>query len=155
MNSSAMSDCHEALNGFPVVIRVPVMWGDLDAFDHVNNTMHLRWCETARVEYFIRIGLWPKMPPDGIGPILASITCDYRRPVNYPDAMHVGARVTGIGNSSFRMDHVIVSETQKVVVAEVTSTIVVLDYRDKRPVPVPAGVRKAIAALEGREFDRA
>lgn len=150
-----MSDSHEALSEFPVVIRVPVVWGDLDAFDHVNNTMHLRWCETARVEYLIRIGLWPAMPPSGLGPILASITCDYRRPVNYPDTVYIGARVTGIGNTSFRMEHTIVSETQNAVAAQSNSTLVVLDYRDKKPVPVPSEVRKAIAELEGREFERA
>jgi acyl-CoA thioester hydrolase len=145
-----MNNHHEALSGFPVVIRVPVLWGDLDAFDHVNNTVYLRWCETARVEYLIRIGLWPSMPPAGLGPILASISCEYRRPVNHPDAVYISARVTGIGNTSFRMEHTIVSETQNVLVAESNSTIVVLDYRDKKPVPVPAEMRKAIAELEGR-----
>lgn len=152
MNFSTMSGCHEALSGYPVVIRVPVIWGDLDAFDHVNNTMHLRWCETARVEYLIRIGLWPALPPAGIGPILASISCDYRRPINFPDTVHIGARVTRIGNTSFQMEHTIVSEAQNVVAAEAGSTIVVLDYRDKKPVPVPPEVRNAIATLEGREF---
>lgn len=150
-----MSDCHEALTGFPVVIRIPVIWGDLDSFDHVNNTTHLRWCETARVEYLIRIGLWPEMPPEGIGPILASITCDYRWPINYPDTVYIGARVTAIGNSSFKMEHVIVSEAQNAAVAEVKSTMVVLDYSRKKTVPVPDAVREAIAAQEGREFVRA
>ncbi len=47
------------------------------------------------------------------------------------------------------------SETQNAVAAESNSTLVVLDYRDKKPVPVPSEVRKAIAELEGREFERA
>jgi acyl-CoA thioester hydrolase len=33
------------LAGFPVVITVPVQWGDQDAFGHVNNTVYFRWME--------------------------------------------------------------------------------------------------------------
>ena len=46
-----MKHCHEALIDFPVVIAVPLLWGDHDAFGHVNNLACLRWCETVRVEY--------------------------------------------------------------------------------------------------------
>ena len=88
-----MKPWHESLVGYPVVVTVPLLWGDQDAFGHVNNIVYLRWCETARVEYLVRIGLWPPLPPAGIGPILASISCDYKRPLTYPDTVDIGARV--------------------------------------------------------------
>ncbi len=147
-----MRHCHEALSGYPLVITIPVIWGDQDAFGHVNNTVHLRWCETARVDYLIRIGMWPKLPPEGTGPILASIACDYRRPVTYPDTLLVGARVTKIGSSSMRMEHAIVSQTAQVLVAEAHSTIVLLDYARGKTVPIPAPIRHAIEELEGKRF---
>ena len=53
-----MSHRHEALAGFPVVVGIPLLWGDLDAFGHINNVVYFRWCETARVEYMVRVGLW-------------------------------------------------------------------------------------------------
>jgi acyl-CoA thioester hydrolase len=145
---------HEHLSEFPVVISVPLHWGDQDSFGHVNNTIYLRWCETARVEYLRRIGLW-MISTEGIGPILASISCDYRRPLTYPDTVEVGARVTRIGNSSFRMEHRVLSLGQKVVAAEVHSTIVVLDYQRQKAVPLPEAVRSAIEKIEGRTFERA
>jgi acyl-CoA thioester hydrolase len=144
---------HDQLAGFPVIVTLPVQWGDQDSFGHVNNTVYLRWCETARIDYLIRIGLWGEAP-HGVGPILASITCDYRRPVTHPDRIRVGARVTRVGNSSFRMEHVIVSETMGVVVAESHSTLVVLDYKRGKSVPVPDAVRAAIQDLEARQFER-
>jgi acyl-CoA thioester hydrolase len=144
---------HEDLSDFPVVKIIPVQWGDEDAFGHVNNTVYIRWCETARVEYLARIGLW-MVAPDGIGPILAGISCDYRRPLNYPDNVHIGARVTRIGNSSFRMEHRIVSEVLGVVAADAHSTVVVLDYKRNKSVRVPEPVRKAVEQLEGRHFER-
>jgi acyl-CoA thioester hydrolase len=145
-----MRHCHEALIDFPVVVTIPLLWGDHDAFGHVNNLVYLRWCETARVEYLIRIGLWGSLPPAGIGPILASVTCDYKRPLTYPDTVYIGARVTRIGNRSFQMQHRVVSKALDAVAAEVDSTIVALDYGLNTTVPVPEQCRKAIEELESR-----
>ena len=143
-----MKHRHEALTDFPVVITVPLLWGDHDAFGHVNNLVYLRWCETARVEYLLRMGMWVPLPPSGIGPILASISCDYKRPLTYPDTVYVGARVTRVGNRSFQMRHRVVSKALDAVAAEVESTIVVLDYGRNQTVPVPESCRKAIEELE-------
>jgi acyl-CoA thioester hydrolase len=148
-----MDHRHESLSGFPVVITIPVLWGDQDAFGHVNNLVYLRWCETARVEYLDRVGLWVPLPPEGVGPILASIRCDYKRPLNYPGTVHVGARVTRIGNSSFQMEHCIVSHDLGAVAAAVDSTLVLLDYRRNQTVPVSAETRKRIGDMEGRLFE--
>jgi acyl-CoA thioester hydrolase len=139
---------HESLHGFPVVLSLPVLWGDMDSFGHVNNVVYLRWCETARVEYLTRIGLWQLKAADGIGPILASISCDYRRAVAYPDTVHVGARVVGVGNSSFKMAHRIVSEGLNELAADLESTLVLYDYNRGNPVPLPAELRAAIEQLE-------
>lgn len=148
-----MKDHHELLTGFPVVITLPLLWGDQDSFSHVNNIVYLRWCETARVDYLNRVGLWPqKEPPSTLGPILARICCDYKVPLSYPDTIHVGARITHIGNSSFRMEHVIVSHTHNTLAAAVDSTLVVLDYSCNKSTPVPLKVRAAIEKLEGRSF---
>ena len=38
------------IEGFAVVERIPVLWGDMDAFGHVNNTRFIRWFETAHHE---------------------------------------------------------------------------------------------------------
>ena len=140
------------LEGYPVVIALPVQWGDQDAFGHVNNTVYFRWFESARIAYFLRIGLRTLQADERIGSILASSSCDYRKSITFPDAIRVGVRVTRIGRTSIGFEHRIVSEAQEVLAAEGTSTVVVIDYADNRPRPVPDSVRQAIAALEGREF---
>lgn len=128
------------------------MWGDEDAFNHVNNVAYLRWCETARVEYLRRIGLFPQLPPRGIGPIIASMTCHYRRPLKYPDTVAVGTRVTAIGNSSFRMEHCIFSRATGELAAEADTAMVTVDYSTGKPLRVPEAIRQAISELEGRTF---
>jgi acyl-CoA thioester hydrolase len=88
-----------------------------------------------------------------MGPILASMKCDYRRVLNYPDTVYVGTRITRIGNSSFQMEHRIVSHNLDEIAAELDSTLVLLDYRRNKPVTVPAEVRSLIGALEGKTFE--
>ena len=148
-----MQDTHRLLAEFPVVTTIPLLWGDLDAFGHVNNLVYMRWAESARVDYLLLVGQFPPLPPSGIAPILASMKCDYRRVLNFPDTVFVGTRIARIGNSSFQMLHRIVSRNLDEIAAEVDSTLVMLDYRINRPVTVPAEVRAIVGNLEGKTFE--
>jgi acyl-CoA thioester hydrolase len=143
----------EPLAGFPVVILLPVQWGDQDAFGHVNNTVYFRWCESARIEYLDKLGLSELMRSEGIGPILAAVACNYRRPVTYPDQVQVGARVTRLGRSSLTMEHRIFSDTQGQLVADASSTIVVFDYNRQASHPIPEDVRQIVERLEGKRLE--
>ena len=46
----------ELLDAYPVIIEIPIAWGDMDAFQHVNNTVYFRHFESARLAYFEKIG---------------------------------------------------------------------------------------------------
>lgn len=139
----------------PVIFTLPIQWGDQDAFGHVNNVVYFRWFESARVEYFHRAGLGEMMSGRGIGPILASIKCDYRRQLSYPDTLHVTASVTHIGRTSLKMSHLAYSERQQAVAAQGESVIVVFDYATQRPIAVPDDVRAGIEKIERRKFEAA
>jgi len=129
-------------------------WGDQDAMGHVNNIVYLRWAESSRIEYLSRTGVWDGTAVVTAGPILASITCEFRFPLTYPDMVYVGASITALGNSSFKMEHCIVSGNRGIVSADLESTLVWLDYRTAKPTPLPAQVRKAIEGLEGKSLPR-
>jgi acyl-CoA thioester hydrolase len=78
---------------FPVRLAIPVEWGEMDAYRHVNNTVYFRWFESARMEYFARLG-WPEIEREtGIGPILHSTAAWFRGPVAGRDDVVVAARV--------------------------------------------------------------
>jgi acyl-CoA thioester hydrolase len=143
------TDVAAPLADFPVVILLPVQWGDQDAFLHVNNTVYFRWCESARIEYLDKLGLADRVRTQGIGPILAAISCNYRSPVTYPDRVQVAARITRLGRSSLTMEHVVYSEDQQRVVADSLSTLVVFDYNRQASHPIPEDVRAAIERMEG------
>jgi acyl-CoA thioester hydrolase len=116
----------------------------------VNNVVYFRWFESARVAFFRRIGLSAQWDAQQRGPILAASSCDYRRSIVFPDTVRVGIRATRIGRSSIGLEHRIISEAQKAIAAEGTSTTVFYDYAAGRPHPVPDEVRRAIEGLEGR-----
>lgn len=129
---------------------IPVFWGDQDAFGHVNNTVYFRWMEIARIEYFEWAGLNELLAQAGIGPILASIKCDFRRQLKYPDTVIVAGKVASMGGASVKMTHLVYSEAQKAIAAEGDSVIVTFDYAAQRPVRIPDPIRVKIDAAEGR-----
>src|SRR5262245_17515748 len=138
------------LTGQPVVITLPVQWGDQDAFGHVNNVVYFRWMESARIEYFRLNGLTELMDRHGAGMILATIKCDFRRQLTHPDTMLVSASIASVGRTSMKMAHLVYSTSQQVVVAEGDSVIVMFDYKSQRPFPVPDDIRAKIDELERR-----
>jgi acyl-CoA thioesterase FadM len=74
--------------------------------------------------------------------------------LTFPDTTYTGARVIRIGNRSFQLQHRVVSKALDAVVAEVESTIVVLDYGRNKTVPIPEHCRKAIEELESKHAGR-
>jgi len=137
---------------FPVVVVQPVQWGEQDLLGHVNHVTYFRWYESARIAYFLKVGLMDMHKNEGIGPILASVANDYRRQISYPDTVHIGVRITRIGRSSIDMEHKIFSQNDHALAAEGTSTLVVFDYQTNKSCPVPARIRHAVEKLEGRTF---
>ena len=137
-----------ALGRYPVSIRVPVAWGEMDAFRHVNNVVYSRWLESARIAYFRAIGLLERMEQEGVGPIVGRLAIDFRRPVTFPDTVRVDATVLRIGNRSFTMGSRVVSADQRAEVATGEYVIVLLDYRSQRTTPVDEPLRRAIDEVE-------
>ena len=146
------SDVSSLTAGYPVVLVVPVQWGDQDAFGHVNNTVYFRWYESARIAYLERLEMADKHSALGLGPILAAIGSNYRRQVRWPDRVVVGTRVTRIGRTSLVMEHAVWSTAQQAIVADGHSTVVVFDYVAHQKREVPQSVRATIEQLEGREI---
>jgi acyl-CoA thioester hydrolase len=138
---------------FPVTIDWPVHWGDQDLFGHVNNVVYFRWFESARVAYLDRIGLARLHGLEDVGPILAAISCNFRRQIEYPDTVRIGTRVTRIGNTSMTIEHALWSTAKGGdPAADGTSAVVIFDYPSQRPVRVPDEIRRKIEALEGKSF---
>jgi acyl-CoA thioester hydrolase len=138
----------EALQDYPVVVKQDVRWGDMDAFQHVNNTVYFRYFESARIAFFEKVGFVRTEGGDtDIGPILAETSCRFRRPLTYPDTLHIGVQVTEMANDRMTMKYVVWSTKLNCVAAEGAGTIVAYDYQYNPKAALPRPVRQAIEAL--------
>lgn len=112
---------------------VPVRWGDLDAQNHVNNTVFFRYFEEARVQLFRQAGL--TLAQNKIG-ILAHASCDFLIPVLYPATVVVQLVLARVGQSSMEFDVSIESQDNPdVVYAKGKNVIVGADASTSRSTP--------------------
>lgn len=137
----------ERMEGFPITIRLPVLWGDMDAFGHVNNARYFVWFEAVRLELFQRVQLASSGTP-GVGPILAHVSCDFLKPVIWPAEIIVGTRVSSFGRTSFKMDYAIAHASQPdELVATGEGVIVLVNYGTGEKIPVSEELKAVIEAL--------
>ncbi len=135
---------------WPVSLVVPVAWGEMDAFGHVNNVTYFRYFESARIEYFRTITfLDDGTKPAGVGPILAHTECRFRIPLTWPATLRVAARVSDLETDRFLMRYAVFEEATGNLAAEGTGRIVTFDYARGTKAPVPEAVAARIRELEG------
>jgi acyl-CoA thioester hydrolase len=135
------------MEGYPLTIRFPMHWGEMDALGHANNARYFTWFESARIALFERLALTAR-PGSSVGPVLASVQCDYRRPVVYPADLVVGVRVSKVGRSSIVTEYAVArAEAEDEALAVGEGTVVLVDYGTMKAVPIPDEVRAALADL--------
>ena len=144
-----MSLQHPDLAGFPVVLEIPVQWGEMDAYGHVNNTVLFRYFESARIAFLDAIGMLETMERDRIGAILASTSCRFRRPLFHPDTALVGGRASEIREDRFTMEYRVVSRAQDTLAANGDGVIVCYDYKAGSKCALPDAVREGLERVGG------
>jgi acyl-CoA thioester hydrolase len=139
---------------FPVTIRLPLQWGEMDAYGHVNNAVYFRWFESVRMESFRLLG-WPAVEREtGVGPILHSTRARFRAPLEWPDEVEVATRVVAPADDRFTMLYEVRSARLGRVACEGEGLVVAFDYRAGRKAPLPAAIRERLAELEGATAER-
>ena len=134
---------------FPVTVSQQVVWGEMDAFAHVNNVVYFRYFETGRMAYFERVGILSYLDETGLGPILASTSCDFLAPLSYPDDIKILTRIDEIKQKRFNMQSIVYSKLLDKIVARGQGMVVYYDYSKPQTCEVPAEIVASIKELEG------
>ena len=136
---------------WPIKTEIPVLWGDVDSFGHVNNIIYLKWCETSRVELFRKMYDVKTLDTEniqlgsGIGPILANFNCNYRIPVKYPDIIYIKTRISHIGNTSYGIEHKMYSKNNEdKIVFDGSSVIVMVNYKEESTFQLDSEMKKIL-----------
>lgn len=142
---------------FPSLIKVMVHWGEQDAFGHLNNVTYFRYAESSRMAYFDQV-VRPRMKSDReyqefcsgatVGPIIKSVNCNYRQPVNYPDTVLMASRVPleSIKSDRFVQAYVAVSLEGECIVADGEAVVVTYDYRKLAKADMPREIHQILAS---------
>ena len=148
----------DAPGGRRLHVPIPLRWGDLDAFNHVNNTAMLKLLEEARVRAF-----WIPLPGEvapttavidsslssGVLTLIARQEIEYLAPVPYQrHPLDVQMWFGKLGGSSIEVCYEVYSPVEtgaggQTLYARATTVIVKVDAATGRPVRMTAQEREA------------
>ncbi|MBH0063749.1 acyl-CoA thioesterase [Psychrobacter sp. SZ93C1] len=146
--ASTLAEDHnpDELSHYPVIHHQPIHWGEMDAFNHLNNVVYYRYAESARIGYLQALGMF-----DGsMITVLAQSSCQYLRPVIYPDTLLLGVRCQRLGRTSIVIEYSYYSTAQQAVVATAEAVVVRLDSSGKDKLPWTIEERERLLALEAK-----
>ena len=125
--------------------RVPIRWGDMDAYQHVNNTVYFRFMEQARVEYLENLGF--TIAGQTTAPVIVNASCTFMVPLSYPGLVEVQMFLGAPGRSSVASSYEIRLHGETTLCASGTVTIVWIDMASGKSATIPESVRAPLADL--------
>lgn len=122
--------------------QIPIRWGDMDAYGHVNNTIYFRYMEQARCEWLEAMDIGVGVGDSG--PVIVNASCTFLIPLTYPGTVEVRTFVGEPGRSSIptHVEMRIVGDER--IYAEGAAKVVWMDTRTGKSMPLPDKVRAAI-----------
>ena len=124
---------------------IPIRWGDMDAYGHVNNTIYFRFMEQARVEYLEQLGF--KVMPQGTAPVIINASCTFLIPLNYPGTVEVRMFFGQPGRSSIPSHYELRLHGDDTLYATGDAKIVWMDVASGKSVPIPEELRASLSTL--------
>jgi acyl-CoA thioester hydrolase len=122
-------------------MTVPIRWGDMDAMNHVNNTIYFRYLEIIRIDWTRSIGCQPD--PEGEGPVIVNAFCNFYQQLEYPGDVLLKMYVSDPARSSFEswctMER---PDDPGVIYAAGGATTVWINFRAQKSLPLPDWMRR-------------
>jgi len=138
-----LNEINSALATKPLfVASLGVRWRDLDAFNHVNNSIYLTYLEEARLQWLQHMPDWANADA---APVLAASELQYRQPINWPGSLQIELRCLRIGNSSLTVAHRIVDAADPGrLYCDGHVVLVWMNPTTGKSVPLPTSIRAAV-----------
>lgn len=122
------------------VTAIPVRWGDMDSYGHVNNTRYVQYLEEARISWFASLSM--DIDHGAKGPVVLQIQHTYLRPVVHPATVIVELYAGAAGRSSLVLEHRLYTEGDPgVLYGEGACKLVWIEHAQNRSVPLPERLR--------------
>jgi acyl-CoA thioester hydrolase len=131
------------------VIDLPVQFRDIDVMGHVNNATYIQYMETARVELARSLGHVREGFRAGF--IVASVRCEFKKPIRDERRITISVWVSRIGDRSWDLEYTI-HGPRKAEYAIGRTTQVAYDYKTRTTVRISGKLKKELAKYIGRPF---
>lgn len=131
---------------FKFEIDYHVRIADINYGGHLANSAVLNIFQEARIAYLAALGPYSELDLGGCGIILPEAHVYFRAEVFHGQRLQAGVRCSKIGRSGFTLDYRI--ERDGELTAEGSTPVVCFDYRQRKPVRLPADFRERLVAFE-------
>jgi len=131
---------------YPHKTVIPTRWHDNDVYGHVNNVEYYSFFDTAINRVLISDGGLDIHDGSVIG-ICAESHCEFLGPLAYPNPVEARLRVGKLGRSSVRYELALFDGEDGPAAARGWFVHVFVDRAERRPVPIPDGIRLALEPL--------
>ncbi|MGK0137892.1 MAG: acyl-CoA thioester hydrolase [Algoriphagus sp.] len=126
-----------------------IQWGDMDAAKHVNNTMYLRYSESARIGFYEKLKIGDLDFSD-LSIILAWQDCKYIFPLTFPDTVLMTYDMIEIRPDRLIGECKMYSKKDQRISAIAKSTVMAYNYKELRKVSIPEEWKNALTDIYGK-----
>ena len=119
---------------------LPIRWGDMDAMNHVNNTVYFRYMEQARIEWLESLGYGTGQHTDE-GRVIVNAGCTYLVPLVYPGNVEVRMFIGHPGRSSLPTHYELRLQGNEKLYATGDAKMVWINPASGRSIPLPDNMR--------------
>ena len=117
-------------------MNLPIRWGDMDAFGHVNNTLYFRYMEQARIEWITSLGYSFSSGDESM--LMINGFCNFHQQLAYPGELILKTYIGAIGRTSMDIYTSMALTTQPdSMVAVGGATMVWVDLQSGKSAPWP------------------
>jgi acyl-CoA thioester hydrolase len=131
---------------FPHFLEITTRWMDNDVYGHVNNVVYYSFFDTVVNRYLIDNKALDFRDGKVIG-LVVETSCNYFKPVAYPDRITAALAVEHLGNSSVRYRLAVFRNDDGEAAAQGRFVHVYVDRATNRPVPLPDALRKTLERI--------
>ena len=125
-------------------MHIPIRWGDMDAMNHVNNTLYFRYLETCRIDWMHSLRGAPN--PNGEGVVIVNAFCNFYKQLEYPGEVLMKMYVSDPGRTTFEswgtMERV---DEPGVIYAAGGATTMWVDFPRQKAKPLPDWIRELVS----------
>lgn len=140
---------------YSVVVETVVRWRDLDAYNHVNNSVYLNYFEEGRMAYYYKLAELAGVQAenqeifDGFATVLAKTEVEFKGQGKLHETLVIGIRYIAIRKFFMEAEYGIYNKDSGQLLARGTSTQVAVDKKAMKPVRVSDEFVKFARKIEG------